>query len=271
MKTSGLLLIVLLVSSRAVLADTVPVGPAVSIDHKAGERPAIAAPASPQTAGTKTEDAYWIGVRVAPVPEVLLPQFAFPEADKGLVVVEEVVADGPAAKAELSRGDILLSFAGRGIHHFGDLVSQVARAKETPQKLEIVRGGRKKELTVTPAKRPTREETVREQALLPQKHQVMRFSPEEMMREMENYFRRMQGGADDESVAVFEENIRPGESNARQIEVDSRIDKDGKTTVRVTRKIRNGDAVEEKSWEAESVDRLPADIRDEVRKVIGGL
>lgn len=245
------------------------VGPArtISVDRNATQREP-STPASVQEAAP-VKDSYWIGVRVSPVPELLLSQFDFPEADQGLIVVEEVLADSPAAKAGLKRGDVLLSFSDKKLHQLMDLVGQIAKVKGTAQKIDIVRGGQKKELTVTPEKQPQQNEIMSDPSHLPQRHQAMRFSPEMMMREMENYFRQMQGGVDGQGVTVLKEDDRIGESESKRIEVESRTDQNGKTTLHVTRKTRNGDKVDEKTWQAESVDQLPEEIRGEVKALFG--
>ncbi len=259
MKPLQLLILGLMILPQAVYADTTPV------DTKAKNE---------QKKETKTEKSYWIGVRIAPVPEVLLSQFDAPEADQGLVVVEEVIKDGPAAKAGIKRGDVLLSCSGKKIRHLGDLIETISKTKETPQKLEVVRGGKKQEISVTPEERPRPTTSQGQDLLLGQpsassRYQAMRFPPEMTIREMENFFRRMQGGLDNENIEYFEENDAFGEAESKRIEFTSKTDKDGKTTVHVTRKTRNGKDVDEKSWDAESVDKLPDEIRGDVKSLIG--
>ncbi len=226
---------------------------------------------------------HWIGVRVVPVPDVLLPQFNVEGKDNGLVVVEQVIKDGPAAKGDLKRGDVIVRFGERDIHTLLDLVEQVNQAKEAAQTMIVIRGGEKKELSITPAPRPNSAITLPNHpgmsGRLPMHpQQGMRLGPEiwlgnrdpkQMMREMEEYFRQMQGGDDGEQLLILPEDGATTANSAKRLEIFSKTDRDGKTTLHVKQTIKNGDQTEVKTWEAESVDKLPDEIRGEVQALTG--
>lgn len=94
---------------------------------------------------------YWVGVQVAAVEPALRSHLALP-ADRGLIVTE-VVADGPAAKAGLKANDILLTLAGTPLHDQATLVAAVQKHGDKPATVELVREGKPQSLELTPQKR----------------------------------------------------------------------------------------------------------------------
>jgi len=95
---------------------------------------------------------YWLGVMCFPTEPALRSQLNLPEK-QGMLVVE-VVSKSPAAKAGIARHDVLLRFGERTLGEPRDLVEAVEAAKETVQKIELVRGGKHLTIEATPAKRP---------------------------------------------------------------------------------------------------------------------
>jgi serine protease Do len=77
----------------------------------------------------------WLGIYFQPVSKELAQQFSLPE-NQG-VLVADVMADGPASKAGLLRGDVILKFDGKEISDSHTLPRMVA---ETPvgEKVELV-------------------------------------------------------------------------------------------------------------------------------------
>jgi serine protease Do len=70
------------------------------------------------------------------------------ESNEG-VLIGDVVADGPAAKAGLEAGDIVTKYNDQSVRSANELRNAVAAtAPETNAKLEIFRGGERKSLTV---------------------------------------------------------------------------------------------------------------------------
>jgi serine protease Do len=95
----------------------------------------------------------WLGIYFQPVNKELAQQFSLPE-NQG-VLVADVVADGPASKAGLLRGDVILKFDGKEISDSHTLPRMVA---ETPVgekvKLVILRNHEEKVLTIVIGEMP---------------------------------------------------------------------------------------------------------------------
>src|SRR5205814_1792344 len=72
-------------------------------------------------ADQQRESDYWLGLRIGALPDVAKRQLA---VDDG-VVVEEVLADSPASKAELKRHDILIKAGDTALKEPADLVKAV--------------------------------------------------------------------------------------------------------------------------------------------------
>ena len=95
----------------------------------------------------------WIGVSVQEIDEKLADYFSLP-ARTG-VLVAQVIKDGPAQKAGLREGDVILSVAGKEVKNASSLVKIVGSCpvgKKTP--LTILRDGKKSEIAVMVTKRP---------------------------------------------------------------------------------------------------------------------
>jgi membrane-associated protease RseP (regulator of RpoE activity) len=239
---------------------------------------------------TLAPSSFWIGVQVTPVPDILLSHFRVNKENVGRVVVEQVVADSPAAKAGLKRGDVILQFAGKEINSLYDLVGQVAEAKETAQPIQIIRNGVKTDLNITPAPRPVESMVMQGNPMFPGRSMMpqpllpppgMKLGPDiwigprdpqKMMREMEEYFRQMQGGGDSDQLLIMpnqDEKQTTFSSSGKQLSVSSITDKDGKTKIRVKQVLKSGDSTDEKEWEVENIDDLPEEIRNEVKTLLG--
>jgi serine protease Do len=89
-----------------------------------------------------------IGVAIQEVTRGLAESFGLPRADGALVSAVE--ADGPAAKAGIERGDVILRFGGKPVENSGDLPRIVAASRPGSQALvQVYRNGAPTELTVT--------------------------------------------------------------------------------------------------------------------------
>lgn len=89
----------------------------------------------------------WLGVTVQPITPDLAKSFGL-ENDKG-ALISDVVKDGPAAKAGLKSGDIVLEFAGKKVREVSELPRLVAITpvgKDVTMK--IVRDGKTQDVTV---------------------------------------------------------------------------------------------------------------------------
>ncbi len=219
---------------------------------------------------------FWIGVRLAPVPPVLCSHFGAPEKGKGRMVVEQVVPESPAEKAGLKRGDVILQFAGKEIHNIADLAKGVNEAKATAQPMVVARDGKNADLNITPAERPVEPAVMEEIEVDEYPDEIILerpMSPRQgkMLHRMENMFRQMQGGLDGKQVVSDEEdeyetdNLATGEG--KRIDVSSHTDKDGNKKVHVTQTITSDGKTKKQSWEAESLEKLPKEIYDEIKKL----
>lgn len=95
----------------------------------------------------------WLGVSMQPMTESLAKAVGRNSADG--VLVNEVMADGPAAKAGLKQGDVVVSINERTIRDPRDLATQVAGLKAGDSaKFGIWRDGRERNLTVKIGSQP---------------------------------------------------------------------------------------------------------------------
>ena len=117
--------------------------------EKAGPNPGPAQIEVPQP--VKPSD-YWLGIAFRPLGEALREQLALPEG-QGLLV-EQVIRETPAARAEVKRHDILLQADGEPFGGIQDLIDAVDAAEGGELSLEIIRGGKPMTIKVKPEKRP---------------------------------------------------------------------------------------------------------------------
>ncbi|HZZ72216.1 MAG TPA: PDZ domain-containing protein [Pirellulales bacterium] len=114
--------------------------------------------ASAEAQPTEKASEYFLGLNCFPADAALRAQLNLPE-NHGLVV-EQVVADGPAAKAGLKPLDILLTADGQVLGDVPHLVALVDGAKERELKITFLRGGKEQSVSVAPAKRPSADGTL---------------------------------------------------------------------------------------------------------------
>ena len=75
------------------------------------------------------------------------------------IIITGVLQNGPAAKAGLHPGDLLLRVAGQPAKSVGELLTQIAAlAPGKSVKLEVVRRNQRMTLEVIPAQRPKPKE-----------------------------------------------------------------------------------------------------------------
>jgi serine protease Do len=101
----------------------------------------------------------WLGVSVQLVTEDLAESFGLKEPKGALVA--EVIADSPAEKAGIKRGDIILTFDGHEVDAINDLPRLVAATPAGKEvRLSVFRNGKTIEVTATVGKlQEEREET----------------------------------------------------------------------------------------------------------------
>lgn len=97
---------------------------------------------------------YWIGLAcdASALNSTVRAQLGLSE-EQGLAVAS-VVPDSPAAEAGFQDHDILLSAGDKSLTGVADLIAAVDAAKESELSIELVRGGKRLSIKVTPAKRP---------------------------------------------------------------------------------------------------------------------
>jgi serine protease Do len=89
----------------------------------------------------------WLGAMIQDLNDELAKSFGY-ESKEG-VLIGDVVADGPAAKAGLKAGDIVTKYNDQPVRSANELRNAVAAtAPESNAKLQIFRDGERKSLTV---------------------------------------------------------------------------------------------------------------------------
>ncbi len=90
----------------------------------------------------------WMGVTLQEVTQDLARSFNL-EQPRGALVAD-VSADGPAAKAGLKTGDIIVAYAGKPVNDSADLPPLVGSTKPGANKtITVIRDGREREIAVT--------------------------------------------------------------------------------------------------------------------------
>ena len=98
---------------------------------------------------------YWLGLMVGPLGDEQRKEMKMPEGQG--VVVQQVVPDSPAAKAEFKEKDVLLKAGDKPLKSVEDLLAAVNEAKDKPLAVVLLREGKEHTIKVTPAKRPAME------------------------------------------------------------------------------------------------------------------
>ena len=109
----------------------------------------------------------WLGVMIQKITEELSRQFGLEEPRGALV--SEVVDGGPAQKAGLKRGDVIVEFDGEVIEKMNELPREVAEHRPgTAVDVVVLRSGKRKTLEVTLGELPddTRPKDVQVQETL---------------------------------------------------------------------------------------------------------
>jgi len=90
----------------------------------------------------------WLGVAIQSISPDLLKAFNLEDTHGALV--SDVMADGPAAKAGLQRGDVIIGFQGNKVQDSTELPRMVAAiAPGTKVQVEVLRGAKKMTIPVT--------------------------------------------------------------------------------------------------------------------------
>ncbi|MBL8545646.1 MAG: Do family serine endopeptidase [Hyphomonadaceae bacterium] len=101
----------------------------------------------------------WIGVSIQPLDEDIARSLGLEEARGALVA--SVTPDGPAARAGIQQGDVILTFNGQQIQNSRDLTQRVgATAIGANSRVEILRNSRRQTLNLRLAERPAEQTLV---------------------------------------------------------------------------------------------------------------
>lgn len=198
---------------------------------------------------------YWIGVMAAPIGDTLKAQLRI----KTGLAVEQVVEDGPAAEAGVKGHDILLKLNDTELTDVKTLVEAVEASEGKKAQLVVLRGGSEKKIAVKPVERPKTENPLAHRMhkdmqsfmLKAPRNQMMLFGPGMRLRpgqDVEDLKIEVQISADGEE----------GDGKPTQITIKREGDKPAQITVK-----RDGETFE---VDEESMDKLPAKVRETVKK-----
>jgi len=98
----------------------------------------------------------YLGVSIQEVTPALAKAFGLPTAEGALV--GDVTSDSPGGKAGLQKGDVIVGLNGQPISDYQDLRLRVSQsAPGETAKLDVYRGGQKRQMTVTLGELPEQE------------------------------------------------------------------------------------------------------------------
>lgn len=102
----------------------------------------------------------WIGVSFQELTPELASAFSLGDRARAGALIADVVANGPAARAGLRSGDVVVSVDGEPVREGRDLLRAVLRHDVGSRvRLEVVRNGRRVPITLTATERPGESDT----------------------------------------------------------------------------------------------------------------
>jgi hypothetical protein len=219
----------------------------------------ISDPTLLQGAKVETAAKYWIGVASEPAGAAMHAQL--PDLPKGAgLVVQQVVADSPAAKAGIQPNDILFAAGDKSLGQVSELSAAIAAGKDAELPIKLLRGGKTMTITVKPEEQKVSGLKLNE--LAPDDKAVRLF------------VNQLQPDAlgplnlHDLKIATADGTTLTPWANKHELPDDMTVDihREGKKPAKVT--VKKGD----QKWEIneDQLDKLPEDVRHEVEPLLGG-
>jgi serine protease Do len=147
----------------------------------------------------------WLGVMIQDITPELAKSFGIKET-KG-VIVADIVADGPAEKAGIKRGDVIVDFDGKAVDNAHTLSRLVATIPpNTPATIRIIRDGQGKDIKATVGTMP---EEGAESTAPAKKESAWGLAVQNLTADMAQRF-----GWDENERGVIITDIKPGSSAA---------------------------------------------------------
>lgn len=207
------------------------------------------------TADGRGPHRFMLGVFTMPATPALRAHLKL-EKELGLVV-EHILPESAAEKAGLKVHDVLIKAAGEELRHVPQLYELIAKQKDQPFELELIRAGEKLTLTITPAEAP----------------QDMPGVPAEVAKKIEEMKKRFpvidSEVQPDGSVMVWSAgpSVVVGEQKSQPLPkgMSVVISKEGDSPAKIT--VKDGD----KTYEAteDKLDSLPKEVRPHVERMMG--
>jgi PDZ domain len=221
----------------------------------------LAEPAEVHGEALATTSHYRIGVKCAPAGEALRAQLPDLPKDQGLLV-EQVIADGPAAKSGIKDHDVFVSVGDKPLGQVADLTNAIEAVKGAELSIKLLRGGKPIIVTVKPEAQQPQGEPLR--------------VPLGADREtVENWVKKFelapQAGLDGRQLRLLTDGTIDlahdlGQRHDLPADLSINIYREGKNPAKIT--IKKGD----KQWVVteNELAKLPEDIRREVEPLLGG-
>jgi hypothetical protein len=201
---------------------------------------------------------YWIGVSCEPAGAVLHAQL--PDLPQGAgLVIQQVVADSPAAKAGIKPNDILFAAGDKSLAQVADLSGAIAASKDAELSIKLFRGGKSMTIAVKPE----------EQKLSTLK--LNELAPDD--KALRLWVNQLQPGVNplnlhDLQIATADGKTLLPWAGKHELPDDMTVDihREGKKPAKIT--IKKGD----QKWEIneDQLDKLPEEVRHEVEPLLGG-
>jgi hypothetical protein len=202
--------------------------------------------------GPEGRSSHWLGLECFPIDAALRSHLGLAEGE-GLII-EQVVPESPAAKADLKRHDVVVRAGGAVVKSVADLMKAVDEAKENELALDVVRAGKLISIKATPAKRPEAQPAVRR-------------GPPQRLEEMRKWVEQLEKGEPGDLRFRFfgPGAVVPGGGRDLPKGVSVSITRSSDEPARIT--VKKG----EEKWEVseKELDKLPDDIRPHVERMLG--